>query len=265
VQGTTETPDFSLDTANHGMPLETQFHAVVVGITGDTYLDPVEAKLKNSHFTARGQVINIKGEGHRIELDLDVPSAQLADFLELAVNTQPTALTGTISTRMHLKIPPGQESVPQKIQLNGGFTLRNIHFTNPEVQDKVDMVSLRAEGDPKDAKPGAKDVNSQMNGKLVMASGELHFSDLEYVMPGAQVNLAGVYSLDGQKFDFHGKVLTDASLSQMVASRWKALLLKPVSAFFRRKGGGAEIPVRINGTKSAPKFGLDLFGHDDSH
>lgn len=75
VEGTTETPDFSLDTANHGMPLETQFHAIVDGITGDTYLDPVEAKLKNSHFTARGQVINIKGEGHRIELDLDVPGA----------------------------------------------------------------------------------------------------------------------------------------------------------------------------------------------
>jgi len=45
VDGTTETPDFSLDTANHPMPLHTKFHAVVDGTNGDTYLQPVDARL----------------------------------------------------------------------------------------------------------------------------------------------------------------------------------------------------------------------------
>ena len=51
-------------------------------------------------------------------------------------------------------------------------------------------------------------------------------------------------------------------MSQMVASWWKSLLLKPVDPFFRKDGAGAEIPVKVSGTRSAPKFGLDL-GHTD--
>jgi len=44
---------------------------------------------------------------------------------------------------------------------------------DPEVQDKVDMLSLRAQGDAKDAKPGAEDVHSQMVGQFVLGAGKL--------------------------------------------------------------------------------------------
>jgi hypothetical protein len=260
VDGTTETPNFSLDTANHPVPLHTQFHAIVDGISGDTYLQPVNAKLRDSSFTANGAVINIKGHGHRVDLDVDVPNAQLQDFLDLTVKTEPAIMTAIIGTKTKLQIRPGKESVSKKLRLDGTFTLRAIHFTNPKVQDKVDMLSLRAQGEPQKAKPGAKDVNSQMTGRFHMDQGVLRFSNLAYVLPGARVDLAGVYSLDGQLFDFHGKVLTNASLSHMVDSWWQSLLLQPVSLFFKRKGGGAEIPVSIAGTRSEPKFGLDLFG-----
>ncbi len=261
VDGTTDTPDFSLDTGNHPMALHTDFHAIVDGTTGDTYLQPVKAKLRNSSFTASGAVINIKGRGHRIELDVDVPSAPLKDFLDLAIKTEPAVMTGQIRTKAKLQIPPGKQSVTSKLMLGGNFAIRTIHFSNPKVQDKVDALSLRAQGKPQDAKPGATDVNSQLAGTFQMREGMINFSNLAYTLPGARVNLAGIYSLDGQQFDFHGKVLTDASLSQMVASPWKSLLLKTVSPFFRKKGGGAEIPISINGTQSEPKFGLDVFSH----
>ena len=77
-------------------------------------------------------------------------------------------------------------------------------------------------------------------------------------MPGANVDLAGVYTLDGQKFEFTGLVRTKAKLSQMVSTWWKSLLLMPVDPIFAKHGAGTEIPVKISGTKSAPKFGLDL-------
>ena len=51
---------------------------------------------------------------------------------------------------------------------------------------------------------------------------------------------------------------TDAKLSQMATSRWKSWLLKPADPFFKKEGAGAAIPVKITGTKSEPKFGLDL-------
>ena len=260
IEGTTETPDFWLDTAHHQMPLYTQFHAIVDGTTGDTYLQPVSAKLRGSSFTTSGTVINIKGQGHMIDLDVDVPAAQLQDFLDLAVNTQPAVVTGIVSTKTKLHIRPGKESVSQKLSFRGEFTLRSMHFTNRQVQDKVDMLSERAQGRPDEARRGAAVVPSQITGSFAMDAGVIHFPDLAYRLPGARVNLRGVYSLNGDQFDFRGKVLTDATLSQMVSSPLLSGLLRFVSPFFRKTYAGAEIPVRISGTKSEPRFGLDLFG-----
>ena len=262
VDGTTETPEFSLDTANHAMPLHTKFHAIVDGTNGDTYLQPVEARLGESAFTSSGAIINVKGRGHIIDLDVNVPNGRIQDFLELAIKTSPVVMTGRLTMKTKLHIPPGDQSVSKKIGLMGGFTLSQIHFTNPDVEDKVDMLSLRAQGDPKDAKPGAEDVHSQMVGQFVLGNGKLSFSKLDYALPGATVTLTGEYSLDGDRFEFEGKMRTDAKVSQMVASKWKSILLKPVDPFFKKNGAGAEIPVKVSGTKSAPKFGLDL-GHKD--
>jgi hypothetical protein len=258
VHGTADVPNFSLDTANHPVPLHTRFSAIVDGTTGDTYLQPVEAKLGESEFTCSGAVVNVKGKGHIIDLDVDVPAGRIQDFLQLAVKTEPVVMTGVLAMKTKLHIRPGKESVTQKLGLDGSFTLRRMHFTNPEVQDKVDMLSLRAQGDPKDAKPGAADVNSRMTGKFKMGDGRLDFEDLNYVMPGATVRLTGVYTLDGKKFDFTGKVRTEAKLSQMVASRWKSWMLKVADPFFHKHGAGAEIPIKVTGTNAAPKFGLDL-------
>ena len=260
ADGDTKTPDFSLDTANHPMPLETHFHAVIDGTNGDTYLQSVQAKLGGSEFTCAGAILNIKGKGHITDLDVVIPAGRLRDFLELAVKTQPPFMLSTVSMKVHLRVPYGRESVTKKLQMQGGFTLRQIHFTNPQVQDKVDMLSLRAQGEAKNAKPGAADVLSQMSGTLVLNRGQLTMSRLNYLLPGAQVALDGVYSLDGRTFDFHGKVRTAATVSQMVATGWKSFLLKLADPFFSKHGAGAEIPVKITGTQGAPKFGLDFGG-----
>jgi len=263
VDGTADVPDFALDTANHDMPLHTSFHAIVDGTSGDTYLQPVEAKLGESEFTCKGAVINIKGKGHQINLDVNVPNGRIQDFLELAVKQQPPIMTGRLNMKTKLSIRPGKESVTQKLGLKGGFTLRAIHFVNPEWQDKVDMLSLRARGQAKQAKPGAEDVSSRMTGRFGMGNGKLQFSRLDYSLPGADVNLAGVYSLDGNELNFDGKVRTKAALSNMVATWWKSWLLKPVDPFFHKHGAGAEIPIKISGSKGSPKFGLDLHHKDD--
>jgi hypothetical protein len=230
----------------------------VDGTSGDTYLQPVEAQLGGSEITCSGAVVNVKGKGHIIDLDVNVPAGRIEDFLQLAVKTTPVVMTGRLQMKTKLHIRPGPESVSKKIGLKGGFTLEQIHFTNPEIEDKVDMLSLRAQGDPKAAKPGAEDVHSEMVGQFVMDAGRLSFSKLDYKLPGADVMLAGEYTLDGERFEFAGKVRTKAKVSQMVASKWKSILLKPVDPFFKKDGAGAVIPVKISGTKSAPKFGLDL-------
>ncbi len=260
VDGVADVPGFQLDTAGYSVPLHTQFHAIVDGTSGDTYLQPVDATLGSSHFSCGGAIVNIKGKGHQINLDVDIPAGQIRDFLNLAVKTQPPIMTGILQMKAKLNIPPGKQSVTQKIGIHGQFVLTRIHFSNPQIEDKIDMLSLRAQGKPGEAHSGAPDVHSQMRSTFALRSGQLTLPDLNYMLPGATVNLAGQYTLDGKKFNFAGKVRTTAKLSDMVSTWWKSILLKPVDPFFEKHGAGAEIPVKITGTQSEPKFGLDIGG-----
>jgi hypothetical protein len=264
ADGTARVPDFSLDSANHPMPLSTTFHVVVDGLTGDTYLQPVHATLGRSAFTCTGSVVNIKGVGHTIDLDIHVPQGHVEDFLQLAVKTRPVVMTAVLGMNTHLHIRPGKESVTHKLSLEKGtFTLSNLHFTNPKTQDKVDELSARAQARPEDAHAGAADVLSHMTGNFTLAGAKLNIPTLDYQLPGAKVALTGVYSLDGEQFEFAGKIRTEARLSQMIQPGWKSKLLKLADPFFAKNGAGAEIPVKISGTKEAPHFGLDFGGKEE--
>ena len=107
----------------------------------------MDAQLGGSHFTTSGSVISVKGKGHRIVLDVDVSHCQLQDFLALTVKTEPPVMTAFVSTKTKLEIPAGKESVVNKLELDGQFTLEKIHFTSVDVQDKVDMLRLRAQAE----------------------------------------------------------------------------------------------------------------------
>jgi hypothetical protein len=84
-----------------------------------------------------------------------------------------------------------------------------------------------------------------------------------FEVPGTKVDMTGQYALDGNTFDFYGKVRLEAKLSHMVTG-WKSVLLKPVDPFFKKDGAGTEVPIKITGTKSEPHIGLD-FGHKDEN
>jgi hypothetical protein len=259
VRGKADVPDFSLDTANHPMPLSTEFQAVVDGTSGDTYLEKIEAKLGGSEFSCQGAVVDVKGKGHKVDVKTDVPDGQIADFLGLAVKTNPAPMTGRLNLQAKLQIAPGEKSVSQKMTLQGEFSLRQIHFTNPAIEDKVDLMSLRAQGHTNNLRSGTPDVNSKMTGKFEMRNGDLGFSRLDYTLPGGRVHLTGHYAMDGQQYEFVGKVRTKAEVSQMVASEWKSILLKPLDPFFSKHGWGTEIPIKVSSDRNGkPKFGFPL-------
>ncbi|HEY3627744.1 MAG TPA: AsmA-like C-terminal region-containing protein [Terracidiphilus sp.] len=256
VHGKTEVPNFSLDTANHPMPLLTEFRATVDGTSGDTYLEHIDAKLGGSQFTCSGAVVNIKGRGHAIHVTADVEQGNIGDFLQLAIKTLPPAMSGLISLTTSLDIDPGGESVTRKLNMKGEFSLREIHFTDAEVEDKVDILSLRARGETDNLKSGAPDVQSRLVADFSMRRGELTFPHLEYWLPGGDVKLSGTYRLEGRICDFAGDVRTKAEVSNMIASKWKRILLKPIDPFFRKHGWGAVIPVHVSGRNGKVKVGL---------
>ena len=271
VDGTTTTPDFRLSSANHSMPLNTKFHAIVDGTNGNTYLQPVDAWLEKTHIVAQGEVVRSAGApGKDIRLTVTVDPGRIQDLLALAVQAEPPFMTGQVQAHASFDLPPGSAAVPDRLNLQGQFTLANAVFTSDKIQTKVDELSLRGQGKPKQAskagaveaastQPGAEGIASAMRGAFTLGSGQLSLSSLNYRVPGADIALSGTYTLAGQTLDFSGLARLDAHLSQMVTG-WKSWLLKPVDPFFAKDGAGTQVPIKVSGTASHPDIGLD-FGH----
>ncbi len=268
VDGTTDTPDFSVDVSGHKVDLATRFHAIVNGTNGNTYLQPVKAHFLHTDVTATGNVVRAHGQpGHDIHLNVTINKGRIEDLLQLGVKTDPPVMAGNVQLKTKFYLPPGNQPVNQKLQLNGTFAVENISFTNDNVQKKMDQVSLRSRGKAGEAKdmdnergvqlPGQHDVQASMHGVFDLADGKLRLPNLVCTVPGAEIQLAGVYTLDGRVFDFTGHARMQASVSSIVGG-WKGMLLTPLDPFLSKHGAGTEIPIKITGTNANPHFGLNF-------
>lgn len=268
VDGTTNTPNFELSGADHPMPLRTTFHAIVNGANGDTQLQPVDAWLEKTHIVASGQIVRAPdGHGRDIQLNFSVDNGRIEDLLQLAEKAQPL-MNGEIQVQGRMDLPPGHETVLDKLQLQGTFALDDVHFNSPKVQSKVDELSLRGEGHADQAKKEADalkagnlqaataaNVASQMKGRFTFDNKVISLPALDYHVPGANVELSGSYSLSTEAINFTGVARLQAHVSQMVTG-WKSWLLKPVDPFFAKNGAGTQVPISITGTRAHPNIGL---------
>jgi len=89
VDGATDTPDFRLAISGRSVPLHTDFHAIVDGTSGDTYLQPVKARILNSSLVRtvpskeRRTRMGTCGTGRR------GGSGAIEDLLKTAIRTDP--------------------------------------------------------------------------------------------------------------------------------------------------------------------------------
>jgi hypothetical protein len=255
VQGTTETPNFSLDLANRAMPLHTEFRATVDGTNGNTVLHPVRARLGGSSFEVSGSIARGALEEHK-EIDLDARSlsGRLDDFLRLTVKSPKPPMAGGIAFNTKVKIPPGRGSVADRMLLDGTFTLHSVKFTSDDVQGKIAGLSHHAQGDPNNHD---ENVTADFKGVFHLRDGRLNIPSVTFSLPGANVTLNGGYGLRSGALDFQGTAKLDATVSQMTTGI-KRLLLKPVDPLFRRDGAGTVLPIKISGTRGQPSFSLDI-------
>jgi hypothetical protein len=272
VDGQTDTPDFRLTQFGTAMPLETTFHATVDGTNGDTWLHPVRATLGQSHFTAEGEIVGNPPEtlpngitrpgGHHIALNVIVNGGRMEDFMRLVSKSGTPLMTGELTLKTKLEIPPGSVPVEKKIKLNGNFRLEDVEFTSAKVQNDVGELSMRGQGQPKDAGNAGDQVRSAIESSFTMANGVVMLPDIKYTVPGAEIDLAGKYGLDGSTLDFTGTARTDATVSRMVGG-WKGFLLKPADKLFKKDGAGTVVPIHVDGTEQNPRFGVDFgkIGH----
>jgi hypothetical protein len=179
----------------------------------------------------------------------------LQDILKLAIKSSKNPMTGIISFKTKMIIPPGDKDIADKLKLDGQFGIGAAKFTSLDVQNKVDKLSGRARGDTDDS--DAESVISNLQGRFILDNGNVTFTKLSFSVPGARIQLIGVYGLRTGAIDFHGTARMDAKVSQMTKGI-KSFLLKAADPFFKKQGAGAVIPIRITGTRDNPSFGLEL-------
>lgn len=258
VNGETDTPNFVITVGGHPFPLHTKYHALVDGTNGDTRLERIDGWFLNSYLLAKGAVLGApKGHhGRTVTLDIVMDKARIEDIMKMAVKTPTPPMTGDLKLTTKFLLPPGEKDVVDRLRLDGQFAIAQVKFTNYDVQGKIEELSKRASA--KTAEPGKERVVSDFQGKFKLADGQLVLPSLSFAVPGAKVELAGVYALKAETLDFKGQLLLDAKISQTVTG-FKSVLLKVVDPLFKQKDGtGSVIPIKIGGTRSAPDFGLDV-------
>jgi hypothetical protein len=257
VDGWTDTPDFVVEISGNPVHLKTQFHAIVDGTDGDTYLEPVNAQFGRSSVVARGGVYGKPGvKGKTVALDVTVANSRIDDMLRLAVKSKQPLMTGAIAFTTKFELPPGDRDVSEKLYLKGDFGVSSARFTSFKVQEKVDELSQRARGHVGDEAEDETSV-SDLRGRFELRGGVIRFSSLTFAVPGARVTLDGSYGLGTEELSFAGTLHTEAKVSEMTTGI-KSFFLKLADPLFSKKGAGAVVPIKISGTREKPNYGLDV-------
>jgi len=188
-----------------------------------------------------------------VSLDVSMPKGNLQDLLRLAMKG-PSFMEGVISLKTKIDIPPLTGRVREKLLLDGEFQLSQGRFLRSSIQDQIDMLSRRGQGQPKNE--DIDEVVHEMRGAFRLNNEMMTFKSLSFAVPGAAVDLAGGYDLYADVLEFHGTLKLQAKVSQTMTG-WKRVALKPVDPFFSKQGAGTFLRIKVVGTASEPKFGLD--------
>jgi hypothetical protein len=254
VQGQASVPDFRLRMSGNRVPLKTQFQVRVDGTNGNTILKPVHGTLGTTNFSTSGGIIRHEADAARaIKLDVMMPKGNLQDLLRLAMKGSPF-MEGQIFLQTKIDIPPLSRKVREKLVLDGQFDISQAKFLRSQIQNRIDELSRRGQGQPKNEE--IDQVISGMAGTFHLQNEVIAFNALSFAIPGAGVDLTGAYNLDSDVLDFHGALKLTAKVSQTM-SGWKRWALKPADPFFSKNGAGTFLRIKVIGSAKEPKFGLD--------
>jgi hypothetical protein len=275
VSGKISIPDFEVKSGKHAVALSSDFKAYVNGVNGDTFLSHVSSQFSKTTVVSEGKIVGTHGQrGKTATINLETRNGRIEDILRLFTSAAQPPMAGEMSFKGTAILPPGEIRFLKKVGLEGDFGISDSNFTHPSTQEKVNQLSQnaqtetrekiqkedKAKGKEKDEKEdnagSAPPVVSDLKGHVVLKNGIATFSNLSFYVPGAHAQMHGTYDLISEKIDLHGTLKMDSDLSD-TAHGAKAVMLKLLDPFFKRKRGGSDVPVKIGGDYHHPAFGMD--------
>lgn len=255
ISGTTDTPAFEVESSGHWVELITQFSADVDATRGDTILERVDAHFGQTEVVTDGSIAKRKdGKGRAALIHLSSHDARIDDILGLFVKNDRPPMSGATTLDAKVEIPPGADPFLRRVKLKGNFGIGGGEFAKPTTQHEVNKLSAGARGEKNPSDP--ETVLTDLSGQVTLARGLAHFADLSFRVPGAAARMHGTYNIINHKIDLHGQMQVDSKISNTEKGA-KALLMKIMEPFFKKKNRGEILPVRISGSFEKPSFGLD--------
>jgi hypothetical protein len=255
--GQTRTEKFRLsELEGDALPLTTAYEAVVDGTKGDVELKLVDVQLGKSKFVATGIVEGTKGiKGKRVVVNVKSDNANLGELLRFVSKAAQPPAYGRLAIDTAFDLPQGKEPILSRLQLEGSVRAERVTFTNDAVQDKIDLLSRRAQGRPGDT--SIDEVASRLSTKFVLRNGLFTYQGLQFMVQGADIRLNGTHSLRSKTLNLAGEVRLKATVSQTMTG-FKSWLLKPFDPLFKKNGAGTRLVIKVEGTQDQPKVGLDF-------
>jgi hypothetical protein len=254
AKGSATIQDFILS-VGQVVPLAVAFETEVGERGADLQLRTVDIEFFQSLLVAAGEVVKPKGApGRTVSLDVASRQARVEDVVRFALKGKDAPLSGDLDLKTALLIPPGEEPVIERLQLDGEFRMRRARFANLDVQKTLARLSQFTVRES-EGQRGAS-VVSDLRGRFTLRDAVLSFSGLTFSVPGTTVQLVGSYGLADEQMRFRGRLLLAKAPSQMAPDRLSKWL-ELADPIFRRGEAGTTVPISISGTRAKPTFRID--------
>lgn len=253
VKGSTASPDFGARESKHHVRLHTRFAGSVDLRNGDVNLPSLQAELGK---TALNATAKVAGSPKTVGLNVIRGKGEVEDLVLLFSDAPRSSIVGPIIFSAATALPPGDAPFTQRVRLEGKFDIDRAHFTSTQTQQGVDKLSAESKGEHSQIAED-NDAVSDLDGRVVLEKGVGRFSEITFSVPGATANMAGTYSFLNQQVKFDGKMRMRATLSQATTGV-KSVFLKVLDPFYKKKGAGAELPVKMQGPYGNTHFSVGL-------
>jgi AsmA-like C-terminal region len=258
AEGDFDVPDFTVSGSGHAVHLASNFHAVIDGANGDTYLTRVESHFGRTTVISQGEVKGHPGQhGKTVMLAMSVSQGRIEDLLRLFTGSARPAETGKVQLRTKVELPPGPQGFLRRLRLDGEFGIGGGRFTDPRVQMPVNRLAESAHGETKkqeEVDPAT--VLSNLKGHVSANGGIARLSNISFTEPGTLAEIEGTYNLVDKNLNLRGVLHTSGKLAD-TTSGFKSAVLKALGPFIKKKSVTV-VPFAITGTSSDPSFALDL-------
>ena len=264
LAGIADTPDFEVRESGHKFHLSAQFRGFLDMRNGDLVLPVLEARLGNTNLIAHGSV---SGTPKIVTLDVTHGQGEIQDLILLFSDAKASPVLGPVVFETQIVLPAEHRPFKERVRLTGNFSINRTRFSSTNTQKSVDQLSERAEGkkdkkkdhDQDDDEEGFERVMTDLKGEVVLKDGVATFSPVSFAVPGANADMNGTYSLLTKRVDLRGKMRMLATVSQATTGA-KSIFLKILDPFYKKKkkGAGAEVPIKMTGTYGHTHFSVGL-------